>query len=53
MSCQYSSISNGFSYRLRRTGVVNVENPVATAAREGRLGDDVIDGKDRVEELDD
>lgn len=38
--------------RLRRTGVVNVENPVAQAYREGRLDNDVIDGKDRVEELD-
>ncbi|CAK7206560.1 hypothetical protein SEUCBS139899_009356 [Sporothrix eucalyptigena] len=39
--------------RLRKTGVVNVENPIAQAAREGRLGNDVIDGKDRIEELDD
>ncbi|KAL1888491.1 hypothetical protein Sste5346_009535 [Sporothrix stenoceras] len=39
--------------RLRKTGIVNVENPITTAAREGRLGNDVIDGKDRVEELDD
>ncbi|CAK7215790.1 hypothetical protein SBRCBS47491_002603 [Sporothrix bragantina] len=39
--------------RLRKTGIVNVENPIAQAAREGRLGTDVIDGKDRVEELED
>ncbi|CAK7210834.1 hypothetical protein SEUCBS140593_000964 [Sporothrix eucalyptigena] len=39
--------------RLRKTGVVNVENPIAQAAREGRLGNDVRDGKDRIEELDD
>ncbi|CAK7268423.1 hypothetical protein SEPCBS119000_003056 [Sporothrix epigloea] len=38
--------------RLKSTGVMNVENPVARAAREGHLGRDVIDGKDRVEELD-
>ncbi|CAK7226730.1 hypothetical protein SCUCBS95973_006297 [Sporothrix curviconia] len=38
--------------RLRKTGIVNVENPVAQAAREGRLDNDVIDGKDRIEELD-
>lgn len=32
--------------RLRATGVVNVENPVATAMREGRyreLGDDEVE----------
>ncbi|EPE06189.1 guanine nucleotide exchange factor synembryn [Ophiostoma piceae UAMH 11346] len=39
--------------RLRRTGVVNVENPVAQALRSGRFDNDKIDGKDRIEELDD
>jgi hypothetical protein len=33
--------------RLRATGVVDVENPVAQAAREGRLD------QGRIEELDD
>ncbi|EFX03961.1 hypothetical protein CMQ_889 [Grosmannia clavigera kw1407] len=36
--------------RLRRTGIVNVENPVATALREGRFQQ--IDDDKRVEELD-
>lgn len=36
--------------RLKRTGIANVENPVATAIREGRFQD--IKDEDRVEELD-
>ncbi len=36
-------------HRLKRTGIVSVENPVERAAREGRLAD--IDDDDRVEEL--
>jgi len=36
--------------RLKRTGIVDVENPVATAQREGRYAD--IPDEDRVKELD-
>lgn len=39
--------------RLRRTGIVDVENPVATAMRNGQFDNDKIDGKNRIEELDD
>jgi hypothetical protein len=39
------------SSRLRRTGVVDVQNPVEQAIREGRYND--IKDDDRVEELDD
>jgi hypothetical protein len=35
--------------RLRKTGVVDVENPVRKAFREGKLDD--IKDEDRVEEL--
>lgn len=38
-------------HRLRRTGVVDVQNPVEQAIREGRYND--IKDDDRVEELDD
>lgn len=37
--------------RLRMTGVVDVQNPVEQAMREGRFND--IKDDDRVEELDD